>query len=36
MRGDVKARIDSVEARHYRLRDKIEEKKELIKAKKQK
>lgn len=32
----VKARVDSVEARHYRLRDKIEEKKELIKAKKAK
>jgi hypothetical protein len=29
----VRARIDTVEARHYRLRDKIEAKKELIKSK---
>lgn len=36
VKGAVKARIDSVEVRHYRLRDKIEEKKELIKAKKEK
>lgn len=33
VRGAVKARIDTLEAKHYKLRDRIEAKKELIKAK---
>lgn len=33
LKAAVQARIDTVEARHYRLRDKIEAKKELIKSK---
>lgn len=36
VKGVVKARIDSVEAQHYKLRDKIEAKKEFIEAKKAK
>lgn len=34
VKGAVKARIDTLEAKHYKLRDRIEAKKELIKAKK--
>lgn len=33
VKAAVRTRIDSVEARHYRLRDKIDEKKEIIKNK---
>ena len=33
VKGTVKARIDTLEAKHYKLRDRIEAKKELIKAK---
>ena len=33
VKGAVKARIDTLEAKHYKLRDRIEAKRELIKAK---